>query len=406
MAPIVAKSQNKRSAQQQPRVLVVDDEPALIELVDDVIGSRLQCKIVPAGTIAEARKILASQTIELMVADINLPDGKGTALLPALQKSQPNAGAIVITGTPSMDGAISAIRDGAFDFLPKPFTADHLLERIKGALARQAAHAKRERRLDRLRDAVRRLNEARRTVSKKVDILCNDLISAYGELSKQLDVVRVQESFRKALAQSNDLEQMLCHAMDWVLRQTGYTNIAVWLASDDDEFQLGAYMKYTIAGKPELTEAMTSGVVPMITRGDILNMTAEEAGRTLTPEELVHLHDQAVLGVNCTYLGEPLAAVVLFRDGKTGFADADVAALQSIASIFANSLASIVRAGNVETEGDHEDETPGDEDPAEPQMDLDSDIPFKDEPKKQSPKGKKPKKDDADWWKRGEAPPF
>ena len=68
-------------------------------------------------------------------------------------------------------------------------------------------------------------------MSKKVDLLCNDLSTAYGELSKQLDTVRTQEGFRKLLGEAKDLEQMLCHAMDWLLRQVGYCNIGIWLAS-------------------------------------------------------------------------------------------------------------------------------------------------------------------------------
>jgi hypothetical protein len=54
-------------------------------------------------------------------------------------------------------------------------------------------------------------------VSKKVDLLCNDLVAAYGELSRKLDGVRTQESFRKLVDRRKDLAQLLCHAMDWIL---------------------------------------------------------------------------------------------------------------------------------------------------------------------------------------------
>ena len=405
MAPIVAQQQRTNAANSQPRVLVVDDEPALLELVDDVVGGHLRCRMIAAGSLAEAKKILATQPIELMVADVNLPDGKGTALLKTLREHQPDAGAILITGQPSVDHAISALRQGAFDFLPKPFTADQLLDRVRWALARQSALAKKEKRLNRLRDAVKRLNEARRLVSKKVDLLCNDLISAYGELSKQLDGVRTQEAFRKTLAQSKDLEQMLCHAMDWLLRQMGYTNIAVWLASDDSEFQLGAYMKYTIQGQPALTDAMKGGLVPLVTAQDLVHLSADEALKKLSPAELQHLSGQAILGANCTYLGEPLAAVILFRDAKTGFTEADAAVLQAVAPIFATGLATIVRAGNVENAAD--DDEDGRDERDEP-ADADDETGAVDEESKPQPKKpKKPnKKDDADWWKRGEPPPF
>ncbi len=387
-----------RAVEMRPRILVVDDEPNLVELVDEVVGSGMSCRIIAATTIAEARKLLASEPIELLLTDVNLPDGDGTTLLPMLRQKQPNASAIVITGDPSVDRAISALRDGALDFLPKPFTAKHLQERVRRALTQQAALAKREKRFDRLRVAVRRLNEARRLVSKKVDLLCNDLITAYGELSKQLDGVRTEESFRKLLAEAKDLEQLLCHAMDWMLRQLGYSNVAVWLASEDSEFQLGAYMKYTTAGSPALTEAMRNGLVPVINREGFLHLSADEAKKVMTPEELKQMPGQTVLACSCTYLGESLASVVLFRDAASPFSDDDAAALRAIGPIFAVALASCVRG---------DDEAAGDADETDGGGSATQDTPFDgavdDEPKH---KPKKQKKDDADWWKRGESPPF
>ncbi len=391
-----------RAVEMRPRILVVDDEPMLVELVGDVVGTGMSCVILSARTIAEARKLLATEPIELLVTDVNLPDGDGTSLLAILRQKQPNASAIVITGAPSVDRAIMALRDGALDFLPKPFTAKHLQERVKRALAQQAILAKKEKRLDRLRVAVKRLNDARRVVSKKVDLLCNDLITAYGELSKQLDGVRTQESFRKLLAEAKDLEQLLCHAMDWMLRQLGYSNVAVWLASEETEFQLGAYMKYTTAGSPALTDAMKNGIVPMINRESFLHLSADEAKKVLTAEELKHMSGQTVLAMACTYLGESLAGVVLFRDAASPFTDEDAAALKAIGPIFATALASCVRG----SDGTEEDPDP-DTEPA-----GDGNNPFYDNVEDEGPKDtdtnkpKKPKKDAADWWKRGEAPPF
>jgi DNA-binding response OmpR family regulator len=392
MAPVVTTAA-KAATKIPPRILVVDDEPTLIELVGDIVGKTIACKVLSARSVAEARLVLASTDVDLLVADVYLPDGDGTSLVSALRERQPHAGAIIITGRPTVDGAIHAIREGAIDFLPKPFTADNLMARVNKALQRQAIVAKQERRLEKLRDAVKRLNEARRMVSKKVDLLCNDLITAYGELSKQLDVVRTQEGFRNLLAQSRDLEQMLCHAMDWLLRQLGYSNVAVWLTGDDGEYQLGAYMKYTMPGEPPLTEAMRSGILRLLNRDGFLHLSADEARDKLSPVERPFLQGQTILGVTCTYLGESLAGVLLFRDGKTPFTDEDALALKTISPIFATSLASIVH--------DDEDE---DEDAGSGGGGLmdDGDKPKDDKPKRK----KKDNTSDADWWKRGEAPPF
>jgi response regulator of citrate/malate metabolism len=402
MAPVVTSAPTVKT-KTPPRILVVDDEPMLIELVGDVVGKQIPCRLVSAKSIAEARLVMESQSVELLVADKFLPDGDGTDLVKSLREKQPHASAIVITGQPSVDGAIKAIREGAIDYLPKPFTAENLLARVNKALQRQAIVAKQEKRLEKLRDAVKRLNEARRMVSKKVDLLCNDLITAYGELSKQLDVVRTQEGFRNLLNQSQDLEQMLCHAMDWLLRQLGYSNVAIWLTGDDGEYQLGAYMKYTMPGEPPLTESMRNGILRQVHRDGFTHLSAEEAADKISPAEKPFLANQTILGVTCTYLGESLAGVVLFRDGKTPFTDDDAQALKLISPIFATCLASIVRDDDGEDDGGHGYGDDTDNKGGGGVIDDGDDKPAKDKPAK---KKKKDPTSDADWWKRGEAPPF
>src|SRR5579871_4054008 len=146
MPSAVKSIQSKASV---PRVLVVDDEATLREVIEDVVHRSAECEVITAGTIAEARKILISQPVQVLVADINLPDGKGTSLLPVLQEHQPTASAIVITGQPSMDSAISAMRGGALDFVPKPFNNEQLIDRLRRALDRAAKADKQEKRFDR-----------------------------------------------------------------------------------------------------------------------------------------------------------------------------------------------------------------------------------------------------------------
>jgi FixJ family two-component response regulator len=400
MAAVAKSDKSKRPAPPAPRVLIVDDEPNLVEAIGDVVGpGGMGCRILSDASIAQARKVLTTTTIDLMVADVHLPDGDGMSLLPALRQHQPLASAIVITGSPSVDGAISALRGGAADFVPKPFSNAQLAERVKKALERQSVLARQERRFGKMRDAVRRLNESRRIISKKVDLLCNDLVSAYGVLWRQLDGVRTQEGFRKYVANAKDLEQLLCHSMDWMLRQMGYANVAVWLSAEDGEFQLGAYMKYTVPGETLLTDALKRTLLPRVAKDGYVRLRGDDLGDKLTPQELSFLKGQDVVAVNCTYLGESLAALVFFRDAKAPFTDDDEALLKSVSPIFAVSLASVVRdAEDGDGGGDKDSDKDGDGSPF-----FDGGAP---EDNNKSNK-KKPKKEDAaDWWKRGEDPPF
>jgi CheY-like chemotaxis protein len=419
MSPVV-KSESMPKPAVRPRVLVVDDEPNLVELVGDV-GKELGYKVIAAADVAEAREILATQEVDLLVADLHLPDGDGMSLLPALREQQPNAAAIVITGSPSMEHAIGAIRGGAVDFVKKPFTVPQLTTHLKAALERQAGRAKQEKRIEKLRIAVRKLNEARRTIGKKVDLLCNDLVTAYGELSRQFDGVRNQESFRKVCDKAKDLEQLLCHAMDWTLRELGYANVAVWLADEEGDFQLGAYMKYTVAGDPPVTNALKRAILPLVTKDGLIHLGGDELAERFTPgadQKLFKAQD--LLAANCTYLGDSLAAIVFFRDARSAFTEEDAELLKTIAPIFAVALATVVRGADDEEGGSDggsaDDDGPffekaegsrgdtgGDDDNIASRDEADNaDFPEKPKPRK----GGKPKIDPADWWKRGEAPPF
>jgi two-component system, NtrC family, response regulator HydG len=141
-----------------PRVLVVDDEANLIELIGDALERNVNCHLATATSIAQATEILEHEPIDLLIVDLHLPDGNGVSLMASLRKKYPLANTIVITGAPSIDGAVTALRQGAVDFLAKPFNADQFLHCVRSALHRQALLVKHENRIDRLRDAVRRLN--------------------------------------------------------------------------------------------------------------------------------------------------------------------------------------------------------------------------------------------------------
>jgi CheY-like chemotaxis protein len=386
------------AARLSPAALVVEDDSAILELMEQALERELGCRVWPAGSVRQAKRILATEAIDLLVTDVKLPDGDGLSLLKSLRARQPFAQAIVVTGDPSVENVIQAMRQGASDLLPKPFSLPTFLDRARRAIYQHQRTVKNEARIELLRGAVRRLNRARRVVVQKVDLLCNDLVGAYGELAGQLDQVRTQESFRNLLAAARDLEQLLCHAMDWMLRQMGYCNIAIWLAGRD-QFQLGAYMKHTIAGDAALVEAMRRGLLRRVMREGFMQLDAESAGRVLSSAEMRLMPGQAILATHCTYLGESLAAVILFREGSRPFTDADAATFKAIAPIFAVALAAAV----------HVDSKDAPEDGPESQRGWESefggDEPHGglDEPGRH--KRRKRSRDD-DWWKRGEPPPF
>jgi FixJ family two-component response regulator len=401
MSSATLSAEKNQTRSHPPRVLVVDDEQSMRSLFRDVVAAQVDCTMTCVGSVAEAKHLINRDGIELLITDLALPDGDGMSLVDTLRHQQPSAAAMVITGNRAdLNGAIGAIRAGAVDFVPKPFNSDQIVERVKRAIVRQNAIARGERRILRLKDAVRRLNQSRKIVTKKVDLLCNDLISAYGDVAKQVEDIRNQESFRKLINSARDLEQMLCHAMDWILRAAGYCNLAVYLAADDAEFQLGAYMKYTIPGEVKFTEAMKQNIVPMASKEGLVHLEGYDVKKYLSAAEHKTLAGNTVLATQCTYLGETLAVLVLFRDEKCPFTADDVAMLKAISPIFAVALAGMVRG----RDGDGGD---ADEGPSNANDDTnDRGIFDEEENEKKRRARKKKEQHDSDWWKRGDPPPF
>ncbi|MEO8602280.1 MAG: sigma-54 dependent transcriptional regulator [bacterium] len=114
------------------RVLVIDDE----KNIRATIGMCLEgfgCKVTGAATAEAARAAVAAQAFDLAFLDLRLGDTNGMDLLPELQARRPQMAVVVITAYATIDTAVDAIRRGARDYLPKPFTPAqirHVVEQV------------------------------------------------------------------------------------------------------------------------------------------------------------------------------------------------------------------------------------------------------------------------------------
>jgi two-component system, NtrC family, response regulator PilR len=115
------------------RVLIVDDEPDLVELVALTL-SRMGLRSASAGNLHEAQRILLTETFDLVLCDMRLPDGDGLDLLDWMQTRRPGLPCAVITAHGNVETAVRALKQGAFDFLSKPLDLGALRRLITSAL--------------------------------------------------------------------------------------------------------------------------------------------------------------------------------------------------------------------------------------------------------------------------------
>lgn len=115
------------------RVLVVDDEADIRELIDLTL-SRLGLAADCAATVAEAKALLAATRYHLCLTDMRLPDGEGLEVVRAIGECCPQTPVAVITAFGSTENAVAALKAGAFDYLAKPVALDHLRALVRSAL--------------------------------------------------------------------------------------------------------------------------------------------------------------------------------------------------------------------------------------------------------------------------------
>ncbi|WP_410017496.1 sigma-54-dependent transcriptional regulator [Pseudomonas sp. 6D_7.1_Bac1] len=117
----------------QQKVLIVDDEPDIRELLEITLG-RMKLDTLSARNVGDARTLLAKERFDLCLTDMRLPDGTGLELVQHIQLTHPHVPVAMITAYGSLDTAINALKAGAFDFLTKPVDLTRLRELVVSAL--------------------------------------------------------------------------------------------------------------------------------------------------------------------------------------------------------------------------------------------------------------------------------
>ena len=116
-----------------PRILVVDDEADLRELLEITL-LKMGLDVDSADCLAQARAYLAQHDYALILTDMRLPDGLGLELVREVSADPRNMPIAVITAFGSADNAVVALKAGAFDYLSKPVRVDQLRQMVQSAL--------------------------------------------------------------------------------------------------------------------------------------------------------------------------------------------------------------------------------------------------------------------------------
>jgi len=133
--------------QGKARILIVEDTPAMAEMYAAFLDG-VDCSLACVETGREALAAIRRDLPDLALLDVQLPDMSGIEILKTLREEQLPTAAIVMTAYGSVNLAVEAMREGARDFLAKPFAKERLVVTVKNVLS----HASLERMVERFKD--------------------------------------------------------------------------------------------------------------------------------------------------------------------------------------------------------------------------------------------------------------
>jgi len=117
------------------RILIVDDEPNMRRILASNLRQD-QHQIWEAGGVEEAQRALATNDLDVVITDQKMPDGEGLQVLASVREIDPTLPVILLTAVATIELAVESMRQGAFDFLTKPFQPEVVRATVRRACER------------------------------------------------------------------------------------------------------------------------------------------------------------------------------------------------------------------------------------------------------------------------------
>lgn len=185
-----------RAVQENATVFVVDDDPSLLDALT-LLLEEAGFQVQPCATAGAFLDACDERTAGCAILDIGMPDMDGLALQRATVERGIRLPIIFLTGQANVPRAVQALKAGALDFLEKPISSDKLLERVRAALAENAAQREEQRHRAHLSVRLERLTPREREI---MTLVVEGLSSK--EIGRELDIsFRTVEGHRRRIAE-------------------------------------------------------------------------------------------------------------------------------------------------------------------------------------------------------------
>lgn len=120
-----------------PTIVIVDDEPDLLDLLKLILTEKTDYTVLTTTDPKEALEWCRVHQADVFISDLRMPELEGIELLKIIKEIDPNLPFIIMTAYGTIESAVEAMRQGAFDYITKPFRKEQILMTIAKALKKR-----------------------------------------------------------------------------------------------------------------------------------------------------------------------------------------------------------------------------------------------------------------------------
>lgn len=322
-----------------PLVLVVDDEPAICELLVDALADT-GYEVCTACSGREAINLAREQNPDIIVTDIELGDRNGLDVIDDVRSNVGDIPAVVITGRGNVDVFANASRRRPVELMTKPPDIRRLRDVICQELDRQAKNDQLRSRNKRLRGVVHAANKKRKKTHRRLNATCEDLATAYDTLRGQMAMQKVVLAYQRDLIAAKTDDDVFRSLFSLYVNRSGPVYGAALVCNATAELQIVGRFGVPTPDSIRFCEMLSQPIIDaLLTSPQTILLDAGDECDLFDKPIQKFLPGLTILAVPLLpTAGEMIGVVLLYRKGEQPFTDNDVALAEMIATPIATAI--------------------------------------------------------------------
>jgi CheY-like chemotaxis protein len=314
----------------KPRVLIVDDEPALRELLHDALCEGLEISTASSGQ--QALTMAQESRPDILVTDLCLGDCTGLEVIDRMRLLEPDMPAVLITGHAEVAGLSNTSLRRPVEVFNKPLDLGKLKEAISSELSRRATKDRDRNRRRHLRRLARHYNLQRKNASPKLDTNNADLAKGYQKLSLQVKLQKLVMDFQRDLLIARQDDDVFKSLFTTFVSHSGPLYGAAMVCDSQAQLQL--------AGRFGVPTPDPAGFCLSLASPIIDASLADPRPKLLDAGDEAGLFDASIrkylIGLSVLSIplmpadGEMIGLVLLYRKGEQPFLESDLSLAEMI----------------------------------------------------------------------------